>query len=209
MKSLLIGLLVVCCPIYAKSFGVVGFVFPVAERSFLTLIEERLEVLRESGELEAENQRWLKQIAAFADRSTHLGLLRAKQKVIHYFVPEIRLTNLITDSRGQVLFPAGIKVNALQAIPSYQPCWLFFNADDKAQILWAKSEASQCLKPKFILTGGSVRVAEKALNAVIYFDQQGRLTQKLNIGHVPTKVVREGDRLRIVELVIKENGDVV
>ncbi|MFO9620063.1 type-F conjugative transfer system protein TraW, partial [Legionella pneumophila serogroup 1] len=55
----LILLMISIDQVHAKSFGVVGEVFPIAEKSFLTLIEERLASLKASGELESLNQRWV------------------------------------------------------------------------------------------------------------------------------------------------------
>ena len=103
----------------------------------------------------------------------------------------------------------GTHVNALQQMPSYTPCWLFFNADDEAQLNWAAHQKTQCTSPKFILTGGAINTAEKKLNAVIYFDQAGKITTKLHIAHVPAKVTRHQNHLVIAELAIKENGDVL
>ena len=52
-------------------------------------------------------------------------------------------------------------------------------------------------------------LVEQRLNAVIYFDQAGRISQKLQINSVPAIVTREDNKLRIDELAIKENGDVL
>lgn len=193
---------------YAKSFGVVGEIFPIAEMSFLKLIEERLAALSSSGELDALNQRWQSTVANHANRPDPLGLPRAIQHKIHYYKPEIVLEQAITDINGRVLYPAGTRVNALTALPSYSPCWLFFNADDEAQMHWAEKEMVKCPNPKMILTGGAVSVEERKLKTIIYFDQAGRISRKLHINSIPALVIREGNKLRIDELAIKENGDV-
>lgn len=192
----------------AKSFGVVGEVFPVAEMSFLTFIEERLAAFTATGELEALNQRWLKTVASHADRPSPLGLPRASISTVHYYKPEIVITEAIKDSNGRVLFPANTRVNALQQLPNYSPCWLFFNADNEAQMHWAEKYQSQCPNAKLILTGGSVGKAEKSLQMIIYFDQSGRIARKLQLSSVPALVKREGNQLRIQQLAVKENGDV-
>ena len=195
--------------VHAKSFGVVGEVFPIAEKSFLTLIEERLASLKASGELESLNQRWAQTAAEHANRPTALELPRTNRSARHNYVPEITLIQDITNEKGRILYSKGTHVNALQQMPSYTPCWLFFNADDEAQLNWAAHQKTQCTSPKFILTGGAINTAEKKLNAVIYFDQAGKITTKLHIAHVPAKVTRHQNHLVIAELAIKENGDVL
>ncbi|WP_242604482.1 type-F conjugative transfer system protein TraW [Legionella gresilensis] len=193
----------------AKSFGVVGEVFPVAEKSFLMLIEERLNALALSGELETIKTRWIQTVIAHTNRPNALKLLRTTKTLKHDFIPEIILNQDIADSAGRLLFGKGVRINALERMHHYKPCWLFFNADDKAQINWAESQKNQCLNPKFILTGGEVHDTEIRLHAPIYFDQGGSITKKLNIASVPAMVNRVGNKLVIVEQAIKENGDVL
>lgn len=195
--------------VHAKSFGVVGEVFPVAEKSFLQLIEERLAVLKENGALDTMNQRWVKTVANHANRPTALNLSRTERTLHHTYLPELTLSQDITNEKGQVLYSKGTHVNALQQMPSYTPCWLFFNADDNAQLNWAAQQKMNCPNPKLILTGGAINAAEKKLNAVIYFDQAGNITRKLHIAHVPAKVTRFQNSLFIQEQAIKENGDVL
>lgn len=195
--------------IHAKSFGVIGEVFPVAEKSFLKIIEERLTALNDSGALEAMNQRWIQTAAEHANRPSALNLPRTNHSITHHYVPEITLSQDIRDERGRVLYVRGTHVNALSQLPSYQPCWLFFNADDEAQINWAQLQETSCPNPKLILTGGAINAAEKKLHSVIYFDQFGKITRQLHIAHVPAIVTRKGNRLVIVEHAITENGDVL
>ncbi|HGT2643432.1 TPA: type-F conjugative transfer system protein TraW, partial [Legionella pneumophila] len=196
----LILLMISIDQVHAKSFGVVGEVFPIAEKSFLTLIEERLASLKASGELESLNQRWVQTTAEHANRPTALELPRTNRSARHDYVPEITLSQDIRNEKGRILYSKGTHVNALQQMPSYTPCWLFFNADDEAQLNWAVLQKTQCTNPKLILTGGAINTAEKKLNAVIYFDQAGKITTKLHIAHVPAKVTRYQNHLVIAEL---------
>ncbi|STX81711.1 Type-F conjugative transfer system protein [Legionella busanensis] len=194
---------------HAKSFGVVGEVFPVAEKSFLMLIEERLATLKASGALDAINMRWVQTAAEHANRPEALALSRATVFAEHKFIPEVTLNQDITDAGGRVLFAHGTTVNALAELPAYRPCWLFFNAEDDAQLHWAAQQKTSCASPKFILTGGAINTTERRLQSIIYFDQGGRITRKLHIAHVPAKVIRHQNHLVIQEMAIKENGDVL
>jgi conjugal transfer pilus assembly protein TraW len=55
-------------------------------------------------------------------------------------------------------------------------------------------------KVKVILTGGSYLELMRRWNHPVFFDQQGQLTAKLGIRHVPALVSQEGRRLRIDEI---------
>lgn len=208
----LLLLIIIVTNLHAKSFGVIGEAFSVAEMSLLKFIETRLTGLEQRGELNTINQHWVARAAKHTNRPAPLNLPRAITNYTHYYQPTIVLAQAITDIAGKVLYPAGLKLNALEKLPAYAPCWLFFNADDKAQVLWVLTttqqapQSQQCHNPKLILTGGAVRQAEKIFNAPIYFDQSGKITHKLAILTIPALVTRENNQLRIDEIAIKENG---
>ena len=209
MKRALFGLMLACMGTlsFSKSFGVVGETFPVGEMSFLDFIDLRLQKLTESGELRAMESEWQARAERTANRPNPVGLPRAILKRSYHYDPTVILTSAILDEHGQVIYPTGTRVNGLEQRQNYAPCWIFFNADDKAQLLWAQKKQHQCQNPKLILTGGAVRDAEQALDAVIYFDQGGRLSARFQLSAVPANVKRDQNRLQVSEFVIKESGD--
>ena len=191
----------------ARSLGVVGAIFPIKEKSFLQLIHERLKAFDSQGTLNQLNQKWVNRVALHANRPPPLNISRTNEHRKHYYHPELVLVDDIKDHKGRVLYSKGTRINALERLPSYQPCWLFFNADDEAQMLWAKNSKERCTNPKYILTRGAIKDAERVLDSAVYFDQEGRITQKLHIGAVPSQVMRSGNQLVIDEFAIKESGD--
>jgi conjugal transfer pilus assembly protein TraW len=194
---------------HSKSLGVVGVTFPIREMSFLDFIELRLKTLANNGALDAMQSQWQEQASLKADRPTPIGLPRATTKRQFHYDLSMRLNHDILDAKGRIIFPTGMYVNPLAERPGYAPCWLFFNGDDKAQMHWAQQEMSRCIHAKLILTGGSVHEAELTLDAVIYFDQSAHLSSRFQLHAVPARITRDKDRLRIEELVIKENGDAI
>lgn len=210
MRRLMIALCLASMTVVsqAKSLGPVGEVFEVGEKSFLKLIEERLVALNQNGNLDVFNSELVNKVASHVDRPSPLHLKRTDYKAKHYYKPEVILNQDITDHKGRVLYPKGFQFNALSRMPAYKPCWLFFNADDLAQMRWAQKQLSLCQNPKLILTGGTISQAEKSLKAAIYFDQEGKISQKLKIKSVPARVTRLNQALLIEEEAILENGDV-
>lgn len=182
----------------AQSLGVVGEVFPVAEMSFLALIEEKLQDSKVLAD-------WTQQMLSEIDRPHALKLPRALKTKTHTYVPQVILKNDIVNHASKVIWKQGTSINALEQLPSYRPHWIFLNADDIAQQRWAKRQLQGNVK--VILTGGSLRDASTSIQQEIFFDQGGRISQQLEITHVPASVTRKENTLLIREISIKENGD--
>lgn len=195
-----------CGAATAESLGVVGDTFPVAEQSFLSFIESRLQALTDSGEMDEIKARMITDATQHANRPTPVGLSRTNKTQTHRYTPRVVLSHDITDMQGHVLVVQGTSVNALETLTTYQPHWLFFNADDMGQVAWVRHELVKSPKAKVILTGGAVGKMERALNTEIFFDQAGRISHQLGITHVPAKVTRAGTDLLIEEIAIREDG---
>lgn len=183
---------------YSANLGVIGTTFPVAELSLMKFIESNQDVIQKE---------WKSKVSEHTNRPKPLNLKRTNRTYTHFYKPVIVLQNDLLDEKGEVLWPKGTRVNALDNMSSYAPHWILFNADDNAQILFAKRMLKNYKKAKVILTGGAIDKAESELLSPIYFDQGGRITDKLGIKHVPAFVERFKDSLKISEVAISENGD--
>ena len=190
----------------AANLGVVGETFPVSELSFMKLIESRLNVLVKSGEMAAIEEQWISLVSEHTNRPRPVELKRATKNNMYRYMPVIVLSQDILDADGHVLWAKGTRVNALENMPTYQPHWLLLDADDTAQVRWAKRMLQKYLDAKVILTGGEVGKMEHELNHPIYFDQAGRISHQLGIRRMPAFVSREGNALRIMEVAIREDG---
>ena len=191
---------------YSRNCGVMGETFPVLELSFLSFIEKRLNSLSESGELDAMNKQWINLVTQHANRPTPLNLPRASENHTHTYEPSIVLSRDILGAKGEVLIGQGTTVNALKKLQSYEPHWLLFDGDDKAQVRWAEHALKNFIGAKVILTGGAVGLIEQELQCAIFFDQGARISHQLGIKQVPVHVSRRGDVLLIEEIAIKEDG---
>ncbi len=190
----------------SQDLGVIGEVFPITEESFLMLIESRMKVMDELGELNQMHRIWQEEVDAYAKRPTPVGLKRALKHRVHRYKPVIVLSQDILDEKGDILFHQGTKLNALDALKNYEPHWVLFDADDKAQVAWAKQTLKQVGDARIILVGGNVSRMEALLNQPIYFDQGGKISHQLGIKAVPSMVTRENLSLLIQEIAISEDG---
>jgi len=116
----------------AKSLGVLGHTFPVAEKSLLTLIYERLNSMQHQGQLEGVEKAWVKQVESRVVRPTPLTLKRTDKTLTHYYTPVATLDQDVTDATGRTILKRGMSMNALTQLPGYQPVWEFINYDDPA-----------------------------------------------------------------------------
>jgi conjugal transfer pilus assembly protein TraW len=131
------------------------------------------------------------------------GLHRVQTARTFYFDPTFTVDRNITDERGSLLFPAGMKMNPLDVV-SLSKHLLFFDARDPRQVAKAKELIDVYQgRVKPILVGGSYLDLMKSWNRQVFYDQEGTLVRKLGITAVPAIVSQEGSRLRIDEVVIK------
>jgi conjugal transfer pilus assembly protein TraW len=188
----------------AESLGTIGPTYPIAEQNLLDLIMARLREKERSGELQRmEELAKARATQSVTNPKPVPGLRRADTGRTYYYDPTFTLDRNITDENGQLLFPAGMKVNPLDIV-SLSKHLLFFDARDPRQVARAKDliETYQG-RVKAILVGGSYLQLMKAWNRQVFYDQEGTLVRKLGITAVPAIVSQEGSRLRIDEVAVK------
>ena len=101
---------------------------------------------------------------------------------------------------GKVIVAPGTRINPLDTV-SLSKSLLFIDARDAPQLARAKQLVDEPgSRIKVILTAGSYLDLMRRWQRPVFFDQEGRLTAKLGIRHVPALVSQEGSRLRIDEL---------
>ena len=185
----------------SQDLGVIGPVYEITEPSLLEVIHTRLHELDASGalaRLQSESQTRITR--EIADPIPVTGIAKTTQARSFHFDPSIEVPYPITDAEGRVLVAPGTRVNPLDTVSLSRPL-LFFDARDEGQIDRAERLLDEFRGGlKLILTGGSYLGLMRRLKQPVFFDQQGSLTTKLGIGHVPALVTQDGKRLRIDEL---------
>lgn len=116
----------------------------------------------------------------------------------HYFDPSVTLEEDLYDIDGKLLVLKGERVNPLDHI-SLDETLIFFDADEEAQIEWAKGQKG---KTFWILTSGNPFKLMKEEKREVYFDQMGALVNKFAISSIPARVFQEGKRMRVEEICV-------
>ena len=199
----------------AKNLGVIAPTFPIAEMDMLDWIQARLKHLEQTGEMAKMEDMFKEQVKQSVKRPQPVEGITTTTAPTTFFVdPTLTLKEDITNEKGEVLFPKGFQINPFDAttwpngggLPPIQLTkqLAFLDGDDERQIAWAKAYREQHPNViiKWILTNGEPEKVFKALNERIYFDQQGNITRKLTIKHIPTLAKQDGKRWKMQEFTV-------
>lgn len=185
----------------AEDLGTIGPTYPIAEPHLIRYIEQTLREKERSGELASlEADAKSRVIDSIRNPRPLPGIRRTETPRTFYFDPSIKVEQAIADDKGNIIVPAGNTLNPLDVV-SLSKHLLFFDGRDADQVRRARALIEHYGgKVKPILVSGSYLDLMKAWQLAVYFDQQGALTRKFGITHVPALVSQEGSRLRIDEL---------
>ena len=194
----------VCClfavaapPAAAKDYGQVGTVFPIVEPDLLRVIETKLKAMQANGQFDAMNQRLRSRTEAKVRRPDPVaGIEVATRARTWLYDPSIVIDHDIRDHKGNLIAPAGRRVNPLDYVAVTTPL-VFIDGDDEAQVAWALKRFDD--RAKLILVKGAPLELMTRRQRRVYFDQAGTLTTKFGITHVPAVVVQAGQAMRVSE----------
>ncbi|MEI6806915.1 MAG: type-F conjugative transfer system protein TraW, partial [Myxococcaceae bacterium] len=177
----------------AKDFGVQGQTFPIKEESFLAQVHKKLKIAEKEGKI-AKLQNEMKQRTV--ERANRLqpvdGITKATENQQWVYDPSISLPYDLKDQVGKVFYHAGTQVNPLDKIP-LSKALIFIDGDDAKQVSWAlKENKKRHSKTKLILVKGGVIDLMRSKKIRFYFDQNGTLTKKFSITHVPA-LIEQGE----------------
>lgn len=189
--------------VQATDLGTLGPTYEITEPHLLQMIMERLREKERSGELARITQQARDRSTALVRHPPALTNVRATQAPRTFYVdPTYTLERNLLGAQGELLFAAGTQANPLDIV-SLSRHLLFFDARDPRQVRQARALVAHYeTRVKPILTGGSFLDLMARWRIPVYYDQHGRLTQRLGITQVPALVSQEGRRLRIDELEI-------
>ncbi|MCB5362058.1 type-F conjugative transfer system protein TraW [Vibrio splendidus] len=197
-----------------KELGQVAPIFPIGEIDMLEWIDQRLKGFEASGKLaDMQNEFTERARQSIENPPPVAGLTTTTAPRTFYVDPSITLPkDIIAPTTGAVIAKAGTRVNPFdsrtwpkidgqEALPQFElsKVLVFLDARDAQQRRFA-SEYQNTKPIKWVLTGGSPNQMATLLETRIYFAQQGFLTEKLKITHVPAIAYQEGTRWRIDEV---------
>jgi conjugal transfer pilus assembly protein TraW len=185
-----------------KDYGIVGHTYPIIEQDIIEYIKNRLGQI-DLNVLETETK---VRVQEKIKRPTPVyGITKAKENHEYDYDPTFTLEENIEDHKGNIIYPKGTTINPLSSA-RMKEALIFIDGDDKAQAEYAiEKYKERGGKVKIILIKGSpIDLGLKHKDEIqFYFDQEGVLTNKLGIKHVPAIVNQDGLKLRIKEVLLK------
>lgn len=185
----------------ASDLGVVGPTYDIVERDLIEVMKDRFRRLEQTGEMRKLEDRYKAKVVEAVERPRPIPGITPTQTARTYFVdPTWTLDRNVLDEKGQVLFPAGTRVNPLDYAPMTQTL-LFFDQRERSQVAFAKrflAEAKARVKP--ILVGGEPLKLMRQWKREVFYDQGGVLSRKFLLQQVPALITQDGNRLRVDEI---------
>ena len=174
----------------AQNIGNYGQVFEVLEEDIRDHIMRRLKTMESSGELASRQREVTERVSAHIIRPTPLNLPTTTTPIRFTVDPTQLVSHDIFLPSGLLIAKKGTRINPFEHV-TFTKTLFFFDGDSPTQVAWAKAHYQDYDHVKFILTGGDVRRAAEQFGRV-YFDIGARLTQRLQITHVPSVVNQDG-----------------
>ncbi|MDC5808805.1 type-F conjugative transfer system protein TraW [Vibrio europaeus] len=195
----------------SKDFGIIGPTFPIGEIDMLQWIEQRLKHFERTGKLADLQNEFQSRVKRKVQNPAPLPLSTTTTPETFYVNPSLTFpapvlhpqTGEIIAAKGQTINPfdsATWPTKHAEGFPNVElsKVLLFLDARDAKQRAFAKQFTHK--KPiKYVLTGGHIEQTAQLLGARIYHAQDGFITHKLHIKHVPSLAYQEGVRWRIDE----------
>ncbi|MBJ7499651.1 MAG: type-F conjugative transfer system protein TraW [Sphingopyxis sp.] len=189
----------------ARDFGVLGQSFPIIEPDFLATIEARLRHLERTGGIAKANAEFARRAEKSIRRPKAVaGIGLATEARSWTFDPAITVERDVRDHKGNLIAARGARVNPLDFVTVRQDL-VFVDGDDVDQMDWAARRYDDAAA-KIILVSGSPIDAMSARKRRYYFDQEGRLTGRFGIRHVPAIVTQDGKAMRVSEVPLARKG---
>jgi conjugal transfer pilus assembly protein TraW len=176
-----------------------GTIYSIDEQDPIQLIQQKLKVWQENGELERHHLALQKKTKAAIQRPKPVeGITKATETRVFYYDPTYGVPEDLKDHTGKIFYQKDTKINPLETV-SLSSSLLFFDGDDLGQKAWALQKSKEGPLKLILIKGAPLALSEE-WKIPVYFDQGGILTKKLGIQHTPALVTQEGLHLRIEEI---------
>jgi conjugal transfer pilus assembly protein TraW len=188
----------------AANLGVVGPVYPIAEQNALSLITNTLKAKEKSGELaRLEKEAIKRSMHSLKNPLAVPDLGQVTQRSSRLIDPTVRYAQAITTDEGQIVVPAGARINPLDVM-SLSKTLVFFDGRDAAQVTAVHKMVLKNPRVKPILVAGSWLEIGRAWKQTVFFDQRGALSKRFEISAVPTVIRQQGRALLLEEIPTRE-----
>jgi conjugal transfer pilus assembly protein TraW len=202
MLGSFLGLCCLSMSIFAQDLGIVGATYPIAETDFVTMAQQKIQEKLNHDDIQGWQIQQQEAIRVAADRPVPVeGLGPTIQARQWFWDPSFVIPYDVRSANHAIVIKAGTRFNPLEK-HRLKNDLIFFNGDNPEQVAWAQKQ-NEALKGRvlLILVNGSLHEVQSHFpQKHVYFDQGGKLTQKLQITQIPAIVTQVGSQLEISEV---------
>jgi len=201
---LCLALAMLSAPASAADLGVRGATWPVAEPDLLAQIEARLAVMERSGALTRFEAEARERVRTRLEAPEPVpGIAPAREARSRRFDPAIAVARDIRTHDGTLIAAAGTRIDPFAHAPLSRDL-LFIDGRREAEIAWALSASRPA---KIVLLAGRPLDLARRHGRPFFFDQGGRLAERLDLRFTPSLVARDGAHLRIDEIPLDDDAE--
>ncbi len=183
-----------------------GPLYPVAEQSLLVQLEIAAAAYVSSGAAGADLQRTQEAAAAYVSQPPAAAdPERAQRNEVRMFDPSVALEVAVRDAAGNIIHPAGSRINPLE-YGSLDARLVLFDGTDPVQQEFAARIAQAEGKTYPILVAGSPAGFAARTGLRAYFDQNGAIARRFAIESYPAVISQQGTMLRIETRALTQPG---
>lgn len=194
-------LLVLSQQVLSEDLGVIGPIYDIQERDLIIVMQEKLRVMQNTGELPKVEESYREQIIEGIERPRPVdGIKSAQIDRTYYIDPTYTLDRDVIDEQGRLMFRKGTQINPLDYAGLNQVLIFFDGDDEKQREFVVKYLEEEKLPVKPILIAGAPLELMREWKREVFFDQGGVLSRHFRITASPATVRQEGKRLRIDEI---------
>jgi conjugal transfer pilus assembly protein TraW len=186
----------------AEDIGKYGNVWDIQEQDAIDTIKGKLTKMQDSGQLKKfEDAYRNRQIQYIENPPPVPGLTTVTQTRVWTYDPTYTFQDTVHDNLGNVLVPAGSRVNPLD-YTTLSKSILFIDGRDPKQLAFAKHDIDEHPRDKVVLVAGSYLKLTREWQRPVYFDQRGALTHHFGITRVPSILSQKGHLLQVKEVAL-------
>lgn len=176
----------------AKSLGVYGNVYDIAEPDMTTTIKDHIRGMQKDGSYDTIVNKWkASTLAKIEDPAPIPGIKTTTEPRSWLIDPTFTEQHEISYG-GRVLVPKGYSYNPLK-YGGLTHNYIFIDGRDQRQVDFAVHAVRQNARTRIVLVAGSWTRLMRKEQFVVYYDQAGHLTSKFRITHVPAILSQEND----------------
>ncbi len=196
-----IALFVLAVSAHAEDLGTIGPTYEITERDLIEVIKDKFRRMEKTGELARMQEDYKRRVIDTIEHPKPVPSIAAVRTARTFYLdPTWTLDRNVVDEQGNVLFPAGTRVNPFD-FDRLSTTLLFFDARDKKQVAFAKRFMAESKLPvKPILIAGAPLKLMREWKREVFYDQGGALSKRFSIAQSPAVVTQEGKRLRVDEV---------